>query len=106
MDSKEFRCEGNLFADLESLTLKADITPKQHKPSSMDGVVAWNLTDGRHLCLYNPLILSLPSNDDLKSLLTSLSTRLTNRYSHPAGFETPKLKMLVLHNNTNFNRSE
>ena len=25
-------------------------------------------------------MLSLPSNDDLKSLLTSLSTRLTNRY--------------------------
>ena len=30
--------------------------------------------------LYKPLGLSLPSNDDFKSLLVSFSTRLTNRY--------------------------
>ena len=30
--------------------------------------------------LYKPLGLSLPSNDDFKALLVSLSTRLTNRY--------------------------
>ena len=30
--------------------------------------------------LYKPLGLSLPSNDDFKSLLVSLSTRLTDRY--------------------------
>ena len=80
MDSKKFCCEGNLFADLESLPLKVDITPRQHKLSSEDYVMAWNRTDFRRLYLHKPLMLSLPSNDDLKSLLSSLSTRLTNRY--------------------------
>ena len=56
----------------------ADITPRQHKPSSY--VTACNLTDFDYFNLYKPLMLSLPSNDDLKLLLTSLSTRLTNRY--------------------------
>ncbi|KIM63952.1 hypothetical protein SCLCIDRAFT_675320 [Scleroderma citrinum Foug A] len=55
----------------------ADITPRRHEVSFM---VAFNLTDSSPLDLYKPLILSLPSNDDLKSLLTSFSTRLTNRY--------------------------
>ena len=36
--------------------------------------------DISHLDLYKPLMLSLQSNDNLKSLLTSFSTRLTNRY--------------------------
>ena len=58
----------------------AGITPRQHKLSSADRVMAWNWTDFCHLDLYKPLLLSLPSNDDLKSLLTSFSTRLTNRY--------------------------
>jgi len=62
-----------------------DIIPGQHKISSMDKVAAkrvtaWNWTDNNHLDLYKPLMLSLPRNDDLKSLLTSLSTRLTDRY--------------------------
>jgi len=78
-DSNKFCCEGNLFADLKSLSLKADITPRQHELSSKDHVMAWNRTNFSHLDLYKPLMLSLPSNDDLKSLLTSLSTRLTNR---------------------------
>ena len=76
-DFKEFCCEGNLFADLELLSLMADITPRRHEISSM---VAFDPTDSRSLHLYKPLILSLPSNDDLKSLLNSFSTRLTNRY--------------------------
>jgi len=58
----------------------ADITPRQYKISAMDRVMAWSLTDVNLLNLYKPLMLSLPSNDDLKSLLTSLSPRLTNRY--------------------------
>ncbi|KIM50494.1 hypothetical protein SCLCIDRAFT_1225311 [Scleroderma citrinum Foug A] len=52
-DPKEFCCEGNLFADLESLSSMADISPRQHGISSKDCVV---------------------------SLLTSFSTRLTDRY--------------------------
>ena len=76
----EFCCEGNLFAALESLSLKVDITPRQHKLSSEDYVMAWNRTYLRPLNLYKPVMLSLPSNDDLKSLLTLFSTRLTNRY--------------------------
>ena len=79
-DSKEFCYEGNLFADLESLSLKVDVTPRQHEISSKDHVTVWNRTNERYLDLYNPRMQSLPSNDDLKSLLTSLSTRLTNRY--------------------------
>ena len=62
----------------------ADITPTQDKISSMsikNYVTAWNLVDDSgYLNLYKPLMLSLPNNDDLKSLLTSLCTRLTNRY--------------------------
>jgi len=58
----------------------ADVIPRQHKISSMDRVTAWNWMAFRHLDLYEPLMLSLPSNDAIKSLLTSLSTRLTNRY--------------------------
>ena len=33
-----------------------------------------------YLEFYEPLMLSLPSNNDLKLLLTELSTRLANRY--------------------------
>ena len=54
----------------------ADITPRQHNPSS----TAWNRTSFYKVYLRKPLMLSLPSNDDLKSLLISLSTRLANRY--------------------------
>jgi len=46
----------------------------------MDDVSAWHWMGSHHHHLYKPLMLSLPSNDDLKSLLTSLSTQLTNRY--------------------------
>ena len=80
VDSKEFCCEGNLFADLEPLSLMAGITPRRHEISSMDHIIAWNQTNLRGVRLYKPLILSLPSNGVLKSLLTSFSTRLTNRY--------------------------
>ena len=38
------------------------------------------VTNADFSCLYKPLILSLPSSDALKSLLASLSTRLTDRY--------------------------
>jgi len=56
----------------------ADITPIQHKLSSEDCLTACNLTDYGLLNLYKPLMRSLPSNDDLKSLLISL--QLTNKY--------------------------
>ncbi|KIM52924.1 hypothetical protein SCLCIDRAFT_478700 [Scleroderma citrinum Foug A] len=46
----------------------------------MDRVMAWDWTNDRHLSLNQPLMLSLSSNNDLKSLLTSFPTRLTNRY--------------------------
>ena len=82
-DSKKFCCEGNLS---ESLSLMVDITPIQHNDdlSSTDHVIAWSGTnDSRNndpITLFRPLMLSLPSNDDLKLLLTSFSTGLTNRY--------------------------
>ncbi|KIM63844.1 hypothetical protein SCLCIDRAFT_1213981 [Scleroderma citrinum Foug A] len=78
-DSEDFCCEGNLFAELKSLALKVDITPRQHKISERGGhqrrgniVRAYYYHD----CfaeLYQPLGLSLPSNDDFRSFLVSLS---------------------------------
>ncbi|KIM57271.1 hypothetical protein SCLCIDRAFT_1219603 [Scleroderma citrinum Foug A] len=86
-DDEDFYCEGNLFAELESLSSKPNITSTQHKISEMGkhqregGVVrAYNYCPVIFTELYKPLGLSLPSNDDLKSLLASFSTRLTNRY--------------------------
>ena len=86
-----------------SLSLKANITPRQHNILVSGGHlgVVGHFKHSTELCnplglssslisavdhfehsteLYNPLGLSLPNNDDFKSLLVSLSTRLTNRY--------------------------
>ncbi|KIM59902.1 hypothetical protein SCLCIDRAFT_978836 [Scleroderma citrinum Foug A] len=85
--SEDFCCEGNLFGDLESLSLKANITPRQPKISERGGrqresgvVRAYDCYPDDFEDLYKPLGLSLPSNDDFKPLLVSFSTRLTNRY--------------------------
>ncbi|KAL4062633.1 heterokaryon incompatibility protein-domain-containing protein [Scleroderma yunnanense] len=83
--SEDFRCEGNIFSDPESLAMMLNIFPKQHKidadsKQSTDS----NYVEVRRfpdtLRLYKPLGLSLPSNHDVISLLISLSTRLTNKY--------------------------
>ena len=58
----------------------ADISPRQHEISSKDRVLVRSRTDSRLFILYKPLMLSLASNGDLKSLLTSFSTRLIDRY--------------------------
>ncbi|KIM59825.1 hypothetical protein SCLCIDRAFT_1217449 [Scleroderma citrinum Foug A] len=84
MDSA-FCCEGNLFAEFSSLPFKVNITPKQHKISERGGRqresgVVMVYHSGSFTELYKPLGLSLPSNDDFKSLLASLSTRFINRY--------------------------
>jgi len=44
--------------------------------------------------------------DSILDIIDSVQHDNPTHYSHPAGFETPKLKMLILHNNTNFNRSK
>ena len=82
-----FCCQGNLFADLESLSLKANITPRQPQISERGGRQRESGVVRAYYCypygfedLYKPLGLSLPSDDDFKSLLASFSTRLTNRY--------------------------
>ncbi|KIM53466.1 hypothetical protein SCLCIDRAFT_436680 [Scleroderma citrinum Foug A] len=85
-DSEDFRCEGNLFDDLKSLSLKANITSRRHKISerggcqSEGGVVRAHHYSGGFTELYQPLGLSLLTDDVFKSLLVSRSTRLTNRY--------------------------
>ena len=79
-DSKEFSCEGNLFADLQSLSLTVDIAPRQHKLSSMYYAMPWHPMGFGHFESFKPLLLSLPNHDDFKSLLSTLSTRLTDRY--------------------------
>ncbi|KAL4078659.1 heterokaryon incompatibility protein-domain-containing protein [Scleroderma yunnanense] len=89
-DSNDFCCQGNIFADLESLGSEPDITPRQHT------ICATHITykDGDYVItphrsspsdypqfyLYKPLGLSLPNNRHFNSLLTSLSTRLANKY--------------------------
>ena len=83
-DCEDFYCEGNIFADLDSLPLKEDITPSQHGVSEHwyqrenDRVLA-RLNTHAFLELYKPYCLSLPINN-VKTLLTSLSTRSTNGY--------------------------
>ena len=87
-DSKALRVRssrGNLFTDPELLSLMANITPRQLKISERGGRqresdVVKAYFRGGSTELYKPLGLSLPSNDDFKSLLVSISTRLTNRY--------------------------
>ncbi|KAL4064815.1 heterokaryon incompatibility protein-domain-containing protein [Scleroderma yunnanense] len=90
-ESGDFRHEGNIFTDLNSHTSEIDITPRQHNirakhgyNTASDYVMAHQYKDdipvGTSVTLYKPLGLSLPSNHHFNSLLTSFSTRLTNRY--------------------------
>ena len=58
----------------------ADITPRQHRISSVNYVLVCKLTNVHYLNLCKPVVLSLPSDDNFKSLLISLSTRLINKY--------------------------
>ena len=83
-DCEDFCCEGNIFTALESLPLEECITPMQHRVSQLDyswgesDCVLARLNESAFIELYKPLCLSLPINDNVKVLLTSLSTRLTN----------------------------
>ena len=85
-DCEDFCCDGNIFTDLESLPLKEGITPRQHGVSAKGGYQGDNgsifVRSSVHtfITLYQPLCWSLPVNDDVKTLLASLSTRSTNRY--------------------------
>ena len=86
-DCEDFCCEGNVFADLESLPLKEDIAPSRHRVVSEDFLcqrendsVLARLNAHAFLELYKPFCLSLPFNDDVKILLTSLSTQPNNVY--------------------------
>ncbi|KIM56529.1 hypothetical protein SCLCIDRAFT_1220331 [Scleroderma citrinum Foug A] len=87
-DYEDFCCEGNLFDDLKSLSLTANITPRQHNISEkcywdvliVDDFVKPPFCRFGPNELHKPLGRSLPSNDDFKSLLVSLSTRYINKY--------------------------
>ena len=88
--------EGNVFAEVESLFSKANIAPRQHKISQLGGdqresdiVRAYHDSSDSSIELYKPLGLSLPSNDDFRSFLVSLSTRLTNRYLVTMAIQCP-----------------
>ncbi|KAL4069937.1 heterokaryon incompatibility protein-domain-containing protein [Scleroderma yunnanense] len=90
VNSKDFRCEGNVFADLKSLSLNADLTPRQYKILAKDEheMTDWVLVhhglnlsaSDKFFYLYKPVGLSLPRHHHLNSLLADLSTRLTNKY--------------------------
>ncbi|KIM59625.1 hypothetical protein SCLCIDRAFT_1217575 [Scleroderma citrinum Foug A] len=79
---RDFCCEGNIFTDLESLPFKEGIDPRQHEvpQAAMFEERRKSARMPDYFGLYNPLCLSLPSNDAVNTLLTSLSTRSTNRY--------------------------
>ncbi|KAL4078706.1 heterokaryon incompatibility protein-domain-containing protein [Scleroderma yunnanense] len=86
-DSMNFHCEGNIFVDPKYISSKPYIIPKEHERRGKDGYVSdSNYVKSRgtlantDVTLDKPLCLSLPSNHDFNSLLTSLSARLTNRY--------------------------
>ncbi|KAL4074695.1 heterokaryon incompatibility protein-domain-containing protein [Scleroderma yunnanense] len=89
-DPEDFQCEGNLFADLKSMISESDIIPRQHEIYSRhrfdgdsDYVVAFHhnpWAERPSVFLYKPLGLSLPNDHHFNSLLSSLSTRLINRY--------------------------
>ena len=77
-------CEANLFADLDSLCLMVDVTSRQDKISSMDNVTAWDLLDVDILILYEPLMLSLPSNNNQISVDFTLSSTHQQILRHKA----------------------
>ncbi|KIM61357.1 hypothetical protein SCLCIDRAFT_908621 [Scleroderma citrinum Foug A] len=67
--------------------IKGGIVPRQHRVSHGKGGyqrdrnrVLARLNANDFIEVYKPLCLSLPSNDGVKTRLTSLSTRSTNRY--------------------------
>lgn len=72
MDSGQFRCRGNIFADFGSIASEEDIISGQHKVSLFFPFDPRDVLD--------PLCLSLPSNPGVNSLLASLSSRLSNTY--------------------------
>ncbi|KAL4076543.1 heterokaryon incompatibility protein-domain-containing protein [Scleroderma yunnanense] len=87
--SEGFCREGNIFDDLKSLAPELDITPKQHKIGKIyllrgkegtRSIFRRLISPFRHLTLYKPLGLSLPSNHHFTSLLASLSTQFANKY--------------------------
>lgn len=72
-DSGIFRCKGNIFTAIKSLSSEADIAPGQYEVSMHSFPLLSPVTVDR-------LGLSLPSNHTFNSLLASLSPRLPNAY--------------------------
>ncbi|KAL4070098.1 heterokaryon incompatibility protein-domain-containing protein [Scleroderma yunnanense] len=78
-DCKDFRCEGNIFDDLRSLPSKPVITPKRDRledrlkddTNPYAFVTACESMCGSEHYLYDPIIWTLPHNNDLNSLLAS-----------------------------------
>ena len=82
--------ETSLLTSGHFLYINANITPRQHKisekgerqrKSNINVVKAYHYS-GNFTKLYKPLGQSLPSNDDLKSFLVSLSTRISHHKGH------------------------
>ncbi|KAL4070199.1 hypothetical protein V8B97DRAFT_545361 [Scleroderma yunnanense] len=80
-DSEDFCCEGNILTDSKSLAMVPVITLRQHKidqEGSYRGREYMETRDSKLssnslVILYKPIGLSLPSNHDVNSLLTSFS---------------------------------
>ncbi|KAL4063925.1 hypothetical protein V8B97DRAFT_1989892 [Scleroderma yunnanense] len=87
-NSKDFRHEGNIFTDLNSLGSNPDFTPRQHKVraedernTNSDSVIA-NTSSNDRITPYNPLGLSLPGNHRFNSLY--LVTRVIQCATFPS----------------------
>lgn len=71
LDSRHFRRQGNLFADIKSLNPEADTIPRQQKMTAGRGSFSAVVGDRG---------MSLPSNHNFNLWLASLSPRLVNAY--------------------------
>ncbi|KAL4062249.1 heterokaryon incompatibility protein-domain-containing protein [Scleroderma yunnanense] len=105
-DYEDFCCEGNVFDDLRSLPSRPDITPRKDKIRSDkdSGYVEAHNSKGS-VRLYDPIMWSLPSNDNVNTLLASLSTRFINGYLVTRVIECPTVPPEGFSNPATFYRS-
>jgi len=80
MNSEIFYREGNIFDDLRFLSLNAEFPPILHHIEPRHDRDYVTSSYGHPLTLYQPLGLSLQNTYYFNSVLSSLSTRLANRY--------------------------
>ncbi|KAL4078823.1 hypothetical protein V8B97DRAFT_1864703 [Scleroderma yunnanense] len=106
--TNNFQCEGNIFVDLGSLAFPLGIFSRVHKidgkyPNQDRAKVSAFCTSSINqlscLDLHDPVGLSLPNNDQVDSLLRSLSTQLTDRYLVTMAIQTSDVHSAIIQKN-------